>query len=97
MPSRALCRPLPFLSCGVRQQSILKQDYKEDCSLADAMALSVKVLLKTMDSTTLTAEKLEMARLTRTDAGKVVFHVLSSEEVAAFLLTQNLGPKKDAA
>ena len=62
------------------------------------MALSVKVLLKTMDSTTLTAEKLEMARLTRNEAGKVVFQVLPTAEVAAFLVAQNVAaPKKDSS
>lgn len=38
-------------------QSILKQDYKEDMSLEEAKALAIKVLSKTMDSTTLTSEK----------------------------------------
>ena len=38
-------------------QSILKQDYKEDCSLDEALLLAVKVFAKTLDSTTLTSEK----------------------------------------
>lgn len=38
-------------------QSLLKQDYKEDCSLKDACALAVKVLSKTMDSTKLSPDK----------------------------------------
>lgn len=38
-------------------QSILKQDYKDDMTLEDAKALAVKVLSKTMDSTTLNSEK----------------------------------------
>lgn len=41
-------------------QSILKQDYKEDCDLKDACALAVKVLSKTMDSNKLSSEKSEM-------------------------------------
>lgn len=38
-------------------QSIMKTDYKEDLSLKDAIQLAIKVLAKTMDSTTLTADK----------------------------------------
>jgi 20S proteasome subunit alpha 3 len=38
-------------------QSILKQDHKEDMTLEEAKALAIKVLSKTMDSTTLTSEK----------------------------------------
>lgn len=40
-------------------QSILKQDYKEDCDLKEACAMAVKVLSKTMDSTNLSSEKSE--------------------------------------
>lgn len=38
-------------------QSLLKQDYKEECDLKEACALAVKVLSKTMDSTKLSSEK----------------------------------------
>jgi 20S proteasome alpha/beta subunit len=38
-------------------QSLLKQDYNEDCTLKEACALAVKVLSKTMDSTKLSSEK----------------------------------------
>ena len=38
-------------------QSLLKQDYKEDCDLQEACGLAVKVLSKTMDSTKLSSEK----------------------------------------
>lgn len=40
-------------------QSLLKQDYKEDCTLEEACAQAVKVLSKTMDSTKLSSEKSE--------------------------------------
>lgn len=40
-------------------QSLLKQDYKEDCSLQEACGVAVKVLSKTMDSTKLSSEKSE--------------------------------------
>lgn len=38
-------------------QSLLKQDYKEDCTLKEACGVAVKVLSKTMDSTKLSSEK----------------------------------------
>lgn len=38
-------------------QSLLKQDYKEDCDLKEACGMAVKVLTKTMDSTKLSSEK----------------------------------------
>jgi 20S proteasome subunit alpha 3 len=37
--------------------SLLKQDYKEDCTLKEACGMAVKVLSKTMDSTKLSSEK----------------------------------------
>lgn len=43
-------------------QSLLKQDYKEDCTLKEACALAVKVLSKTMDSTKLSSEKSKCSR-----------------------------------
>ncbi|CAG8772600.1 667_t:CDS:2, partial [Acaulospora colombiana] len=45
-------------------QSLLKQEYKEDIKVEDAIALVMKVMSKTMDSTTLGSEKLEFATLT---------------------------------
>jgi 20S proteasome subunit alpha 3 len=40
-------------------QSILKQEYKDNMSLDDVIKLAIKVLNKSMDSTSLTAEKCE--------------------------------------
>ena len=53
-------------------QSLLKQDYKEECDLKEACGLAVKVLSKTMDSTKLSSEKSKRSNLftsaqTRTD------------------------------
>lgn len=44
-------------------QSLLKQDYKEECDLKEACGLAVKVLSKTMDSTKLSSEKSTSANL----------------------------------
>ena len=37
--------------------SMLKQDYKEDCSLKEALALAVKVMSKSLDSTKMAPDK----------------------------------------
>ncbi|XP_062516728.1 proteasome subunit alpha type-4-like [Corticium candelabrum] len=64
--------------------SMLKQDYKDDCNLDDALMLAVKVLNKTLDSTRLSADKVEFAVLTRED-DKTVIRVLSQPEVDRLL------------
>mmetsp|Transcript_22780 Transcript_22780/g.35433 ORF Transcript_22780/g.35433 Transcript_22780/m.35433 type:complete len:253 (-) Transcript_22780:35-793(-) len=51
-------------------QSILKQEYKKDMNMKEALQLTVKVLSKTLDSTTLKPEKLEFVVLTRGATGK---------------------------
>lgn len=38
-------------------QSLLKQEYKEDITIEDAISLVLRVMSKTMDSTTLGSEK----------------------------------------
>ncbi|XP_021941353.1 proteasome subunit alpha type-4 [Zootermopsis nevadensis] len=61
--------------------SNLKQEYKEgETTLKDAMVLAIKVLSKTLDMTKLTAEKVEMATLTR-ENGKTKTRILSAKEV----------------
>jgi 20S proteasome subunit alpha 3 len=66
-------------------QSILKSDYKEDVDMKAALVLAVKVLSKTMDTTSPTPEKLEFATLTRNAEGKVVYHVFAKSELEALL------------
>ncbi|TRY85297.1 hypothetical protein DNTS_035792 [Danionella cerebrum] len=61
--------------------SMLKQDYKEgEMTMAAALALAVKVLNKTMDVSKLSAEKVEIATLTR-ENGKTRIKVLKQKEV----------------
>ncbi|SAM00994.1 hypothetical protein [Absidia glauca] len=71
-------------------QSILKQDYKESTDLEEAKALAIKVLSKTMDSTTLTSEKLEFATI-RLDNNKVQYHLYTPAEIDTLLKKQNVG------
>ncbi|PIO12075.1 hypothetical protein AB205_0069170, partial [Aquarana catesbeiana] len=61
--------------------SMLKQDYKEGgMTMKAALALAVKVLNKTMDVSKLSAEKVEIATLTR-ENGKTKIRVLKQKEV----------------
>jgi len=61
--------------------SILKQEYKEnETSLDEALALTIKVLSKTLDMTKLTPDKLEIATLTR-ENGRTRIRILRQPEV----------------
>jgi len=64
--------------------SMLKQDYKEDIEMKDALLLSLKVLNKTLDINKLSSEKMELATLTR-ENGKTVIKVLPTNEVDELL------------
>jgi len=66
-------------------QSILKQDYTEDMDLHAALLLAIKVLSKTMDSTSLTADKLEISTL-----DKDGYHLLTEEELQKLLTEADL-------
>ncbi|KAJ3206867.1 protein with putative role during mitosis [Dinochytrium kinnereticum] len=70
--------------------SILKQDYKDDFTLAQAKALAVKVLAKTMDSSQLGADKLEFATLHKGEDGNMVYHPYSAEEIEKLLKEENV-------
>eukprot|EP00842_Homolaphlyctis_polyrhiza_P006046 jgi/Hompol1/6442/HPOL_001707-RA len=65
--------------------SLLKQDYKEGMTLKEAKSLAIKVLAKTMDSTSLTGEKVEFATISKDAKGNVVFHPFSIEEIDALI------------
>jgi len=72
-------------------QSILKSDYKEGMTLKDALNLAVKVLSKTMDSTTLTTDRLELSTVVKDAAGSgVVYHQLQEAELEQLLKDSEL-------
>jgi len=76
--------------------SILKTDYKiNETSLKDAMILAVKVLSKTMDTTTPTPDKLEFATVTRKN-GKVVYHVMTKTEMEEMIKEAEVVLKAEA-
>jgi len=61
--------------------SILKQEYKiGETKLTDALKLAIKILSKTLDTTKLTHEKIEIAVLTR-ENNKTVIRILSEKEI----------------
>jgi 20S proteasome subunit alpha 3 len=73
-------------------QSMLKQEYKEDITLNEALALTVKVLSKTMDTASLTSEKLEFATLQLDSQGRPVYHILTPSQVDALLAEHKVKP-----
>ena len=61
--------------------SMLKQEYKEgEVKLKDALNLAIKVLGKTLDMTKLTAEKVEIATLTR-ENNRTLITILPAAQV----------------
>jgi 20S proteasome subunit alpha 3 len=67
-------------------QSLLKQDYKVDgMDMKEALKLSIKVLSKSMDTTSPNPDKVEIATVTKDDNGKVVYHVFTKAEIEAAL------------
>ena len=77
-------------------QSLLKQDYKEECDLKEACGLAVKVLSKTMDSTKLSSEKIEFATVGKTKTGKVYHHLWGAEEIEALLKEHDLAKVEES-
>ncbi len=67
-------------------QSILKQEWNADLAVKDALLLAIKIMSKTMDSTSLSSEKLEFSTLTRdASKNKVVYQILPSDQVDKLL------------
>ncbi|CAO2822516.1 unnamed protein product [Amaranthus hypochondriacus] len=66
-------------------QSMLKQDYKDDITREDVVQLALKVLSKTMDNTSLTSEKLELAEVYLTPSGKVNYLVHTPKSLNTLL------------
>lgn len=61
-------------------ESILKSDYTEGMSLDEAKKLVIKILAKTIDSTSLNSEVVEFATLSLQD-GKLKNHIYTPQEV----------------
>ncbi|KIY50395.1 N-terminal nucleophile aminohydrolase [Fistulina hepatica ATCC 64428] len=77
-------------------QSLLKQEYKDDISAEDAIGLVLRTMSKTMDSTTLSSEKLEFAVLTVDPSTKEPkAKIYRPAEIDALLDSHGLSKKDD--
>eukprot|EP00475_Leptophrys_vorax_P016179 TRINITY_DN22635_c0_g2_i2.p1 TRINITY_DN22635_c0_g2~~TRINITY_DN22635_c0_g2_i2.p1 ORF type:complete len:262 (-),score=17.32 TRINITY_DN22635_c0_g2_i2:621-1406(-) len=87
-------------------QSLLKQEYKEGkgpggeavpgMDLEEAVRLALKVLSKSMDSATLSAEKLELATLSLDkESGEVRYQMFPAKDVDALLLKYEMAQPKE--
>jgi len=63
-------------------ESLLKSDYEVDKTVDENMELAAKVLLKTMDSSTPTAEKMEFFVLRKNENGNITHQILSRAETS---------------
>lgn len=65
--------------------SILKQEYKiGEVSLKEALQLAIKILSKTLDTTKLTSDKIEIATLIR-ENGKTKIRIISEKDVGELI------------
>lgn len=65
--------------------SILKQEYKiGEVNLKDAVKLAIKILSKTLDTTKLTSDKIEISTLVR-ENDKTKIKILPEKEVAVYI------------
>lgn len=65
--------------------SALQSDYKEDLSLDDALRLVLRVLKKSMDSTNLSIDKVELATLSLDEDSNPVFKILDDSHIKPIL------------
>lgn len=66
-------------------KSILKTDYSENNTIENNVKLAVKILLKTMDSTSPTADRFELSTIVRDADGDVVHTIIPEEEVEVLI------------
>jgi 20S proteasome subunit alpha 3 len=66
-------------------KSILKTDYHEENDLDKNLKVAVKILLKTMDATTPSPERIELSTLRKDDNGNLVHEMLSAGEVSVLI------------
>jgi len=69
--------------------AILKTDWKPEFKIKDAVKLAIKVMSKTMDSTTLTADKLDFSTLTKSASGRLIWSEVPDKELE-ILLKENM-------
>lgn len=70
---------------SVNAISTLKTDYKQDCTLKEALVLAAKVLAKSMDAATPNADKFEIAVVTKDELGNLVQRRIEGDELKQIL------------
>jgi len=66
-------------------KSILKTDYSENNTISQNLKIAVKILTKTMDSTTPSPERIELSVLRKDEDGTLVHHTLAAAEIQVLL------------
>ena len=62
-------------------KSILKSDYKDDGTVEGNLKLAVKILLKTMDSTSPSPDRFELSSMKLNQNGKVEHVIIQDDKV----------------
>ena len=70
---------------SVNAISTLKSDYNAECTLKDALILAAKVLGKSMDTATPSADKFEISVITKDEKGNIVQKRVEGEELTKIL------------
>jgi len=76
-----LCWPVYRRERNNTAQQMMRQDWKEGMTTKEVLELSSKILIKTMDTASPNAEKLEFGILKKESSGQVVFRYLSDADV----------------
>jgi 20S proteasome subunit alpha 3 len=71
-------------------QTMLRQEYKDDMTKEEAAELALKVISKSMVTTAISPEKLELAELFLLPSGEVKYQVYSPESLSKLLEKLNL-------
>jgi 20S proteasome subunit alpha 3 len=80
---------------GASAQTLLKQEYKDGLNLEEACELALKVLSKTMDSATLTSEKLECSTVGRDKSGSLYHKIWKPEDIDGLLKRAGLAKSEE--
>jgi 20S proteasome subunit alpha 3 len=80
---------------SVNAISTLKDEYKEDCTLNEALVLAAKVLGKSMDMPIPDANKFEIGILTRDEKGKVHQRLVEGAELQKILTEAKIFEKDE--
>lgn len=75
-------------------QTLLKQDFKEDCDLESASELALKTLAKTMDSSTLTSSKIEFATVSKQPNGEIGYKIWRPQDIQVLLDKTDIANKE---